>query len=183
LARQQNIDWYWLLDDDIRAFYETKTGKTIKLDAADAIARAEARFEQERNLGIGSLEYQQHAWNAKRNETSRNSYCDVAVFINARVSANYRRMPLKSDRDFTLSVLASGRTTARLRDISFAVPTNGSNAGGLQATYKQGVEEQASRELARLWPGIVEFKRKKNGRPDAKINWRFFNTNHEASTK
>lgn len=180
-ARKQKIGFYWMLDDDIKGFYRTIGGKTVKAPAAEVIAEAEGRFSVLDNLGIGSLEYQQFAWNAKPGDVSRNSYCDVAVLINGRVSANYREIfKLKVDRDFTLSVLSGGRGTARLRDLSFSVPKNGSNKGGLCDTYGGGIEEEMSRLLEKAWPGIATFREKPNGRPDAKIDWRFFSKRHEA---
>jgi hypothetical protein len=180
--RAERRDFFWMLDDDIKAFYRTRNGKTEKIDAATALREAEGRLLAEPNLGIGSLEYQQYAWNAKAGQTARNSYCDVAVLINANVTANYRPMlRLKVDRDFTLQVLSSGRSTIRLRDLSFSVPKNGSNKGGLHDEYGQGIEESMSRLLEKLWPSIVRYHKKPNGRPDAKIDWGFFRERHSTT--
>jgi hypothetical protein len=77
-----------------------------------------------------------------------------------------------------LQIIASGWDTVRIGWLSFAVPRNGSNDGGQHDVYDsltgEGMrkEEWASRRLAELWPGVVEFTVKPNGRPDAKINWR-----------
>jgi hypothetical protein len=181
--RQRRQSWYWLLDDDISGFYKTIRRKTEKTRADEVLEEAEKRFALAGSqLGIGSLEYQQYAWNAKTGQIAMNSYCDVAVFINTSTSAKYRpETGLKVDRDFTLLVLSAGRTTIRLRDLSFSAPTNGSNKGGLYDEYKTGIEEKHSRVLAELWPGIVTYHKKPNGRPDAKIDWKFFKTKHEAT--
>jgi hypothetical protein len=69
--------------------------------------------------------------------------------------------------------LSSGRDTARPCWLAFGAPTNGSNKGGLADTYAEdGREREDSLALERLWPGVVEYREKKNGRSDAKIHWR-----------
>lgn len=180
------LQWFWMLDDDISGFYRTNpaTKRNERYKAAAILGEAEecARALDGGNLGIVALEYQQFAWNATPGKPTMNSYTDVATLISPQVIADYRQeLPLKVDRDFTLQVLATGYDTARLRWLSFSVPTNGTNEGGLHDTYDSLIEhdgeqirreEYASRRLAELWPGIVEFKRKPNGRPDAKIHWR-----------
>jgi len=173
LARERREGWYWMLDDDILHFYETRQKKTAIISVAEAFRRAEEYVAA--SLGIIALEYRRYAWNARPRQVSRNSYCDVAVLINASTSANYRPARyLKVDRDFTLQVLSAGRDTLRLRDVSFSVPANGSNKGGLFDTYATGIEERELRDFAAHWPGIVTFHKKPNGRPHTKIDWQIF---------
>ena len=173
-ARERGHEYYWMIDDDVSRFYTANLGKNIPCDPQAALSVAE-RVASRTGVGIVSLEYSQFSWNAKREQVSWNSYCDCCVLIKSDTLADYRmELPLKVDRDFTLQVIANGERTVRLRDISFQVPTNGSNKGGLHDRYADGIEAIASRRMEELWPGVCEAKVKPNGRPDVKINWRAF---------
>ena len=59
-------DWYWMLDDDITAFYETASGRNKRVDAARAIRGAEKFFVQDKSVAQAALEYQQFAWSSKK---------------------------------------------------------------------------------------------------------------------
>lgn len=179
IARAAGGEWFWMLDDDIRGFYRAHDRKAWPAPADEVLAEAEAAITVDDFVGQGALEYQQYAWSNEPGKITRNSYADVAVLIKSGVMADYREeLPLKVDRDFTLQVLASGHDVVRLGWLAFGVPGNGTNEGGQHDVYDSltddGMrrEEWASRRLADLWPGIVEFKVKPNGRPDAKIHWR-----------
>lgn len=171
----QNAGPFWMLDDDIQKFGKTVGNRNVKVGAREALEGAEALFAQQPMVAHGALEYWQYAWSSTKPYTL-NSYCDVCVWIDASRVKSLRFRPetnLKADRDFTLQVLALGYDTMRVQAYSFAAPENGSNAGGLQAEYQASVPEQQSvAAMVRLWPGIVQHVVKKNGRHDAKINWR-----------
>jgi len=176
LARKLGYDWYWMLDDDIKGFYYTKNEKTWTYELPEkALEDAEWFFLNGDHIGQAGLEYQQYAWSNKR-PFVMNSYCDVAVCIRTAMPVNYRtELPFKSDRDFTLQILSIGYKVIKLAQISFAVPKNGSNKGGLYDQYKTEKEAAASRRMVELWGDhICQVKMKKDGRPDVKINWRAF---------
>lgn len=173
-------DWIWLLDDDISAFYETVNGKNVKRTPQEALSGAEKMIDKVPNCLEASLEYQQFAWAAKKPYTL-NTRCDVVVALRVGKMDNIRcseDLRFKVDRDLTLKILQRGYRTLRINSFSFAAPKNGSNKGGLYDEYHtDGVEEHASKTMASKWPGICKFNRKKDGRPDVKINWRIFSGN------
>lgn len=177
ILQHHDSGWYWMLDDDITAFFKTTNGKNTKVSAREALEGAGGFFIEDASIGQAALEYQQFAWSATR-AVKHNGYCDVAVCINKDRVKMLRYRPevnLKEDRDFTLQVLSSGMRTARVCRYSFAAPKNGSNAGGLSGEYSQtGKELAASRLMCRLWPGICTPITKRDGRQDVKINWRHF---------
>jgi hypothetical protein len=177
LTRGFGHKWFWMLDDDIKGFFLTRDGKTVKSDPKEVLLEAQRVFTNiGKYLGQGALEYQQFAWSAKKDHVL-NSYCDVAVCINVENTqwVGYRpEMELKEDRDFTLQILKAGFLTARASKCSFSAPKNGSNKGGLYDAYRSNREAAASQRMVKEWPKVCTLNTKKDGRPDVKINWKLF---------
>lgn len=170
--------WFWMLDDDISGFYRVEARRNVRTPAGVALGAAQEILEGHPAVVQGSLEYQQYSWSARKAYVL-NGYCDVCVCIDAdRASMLYFReeMDLKLDRDFTLQVLSMGYDTLRTSKVAFASPKNGSNTGGLHSAYAQeGREEAVSRHMTSEWGGdVCQFRKKKDGRPDVKINWGHF---------
>lgn len=169
--------WYWMLDDDITAFYKTVASRNKRVTAKEALEGSGGYFLGDDSVGQAAMEYQQFAWSSTK-AVKHNGYCDVAVCINkdrVRMLKYRPEVNLKEDRDFTLQVLASGMRTARVCAYSFAAPKNGTNTGGLHDEYAaRGREEAASNKMCMLWPGICSPVTKRDGRKDVKINWRYF---------
>ncbi len=177
-ARSIGCDWFWMIDDDVTWFSEVQGNKCVKAKSGQVLGMASDLIQRSSSVAQVALEYQQFAWSAGGRVTE-NGYCDVVVAINAKRTKTIRyrdSVALKEDRDFTLQVLASGWNTNRLTRFAFACPKNGSNRGGLSPLYAiNGREEQASREMVKLWGSeVCQFNRKSDGRPDVKINWKFF---------
>lgn len=177
LATKQNEEYYWMLDDDIKGFYITAEGKNHKADAGAMLDASYIYLANRLKVAQGGLEYQQFAWSSTKPYV-RSSYCDVCVLINTEMTKNieYRDVPLKEDRDFTLQVITNGYDVVRLQRYSFSAPENGSNKGGLYKEYKTtGKELQMCRKMVQLWgKDICKVIKKKNGRIDVKINWSLF---------
>ncbi len=173
-ARFNELENYWMIDDDLTAAYLTENKKNVKTNLLEVLARAEAVLLAVPDLAIGALEYQQYAWSVTKPVTL-NSYCDVTVLINVKRTRGLRyREGLKHDRDFVLQCLTRGFASARSSHTSFACPRNGSNKGGLFDEYANGKEQRSSAEMVKRWPGVCEEHIKADGRPDVKINWRLF---------
>jgi glycosyltransferase involved in cell wall biosynthesis len=178
-ARECDMNWFWMLDDDITKFYRVEKGKCIVESADKVLLTAQKLFKEAGDsLAQGSLEYQQFGWSAKKS-FSLNSYCDVVVAIHAQRVGDVKfrkETDLKVDRDFTLQLLAKGMLTMRACHCCFSAPKNGSNEGGLQKDYEGGWRErQSSLEMVRLWGSkICKLFVKPDGRNDCKINWRLF---------
>lgn len=168
--------WFWMLDDDITAFFAVRERRCVRESPDVVLESAENNLVGLPGLVQGALEYQQFAWSAARS-VKLGGYCDVAVLINGPVCRSagirYRKeMELKEDRDLTLQCLAAGFVVARATHCAFACPRNGSNAGGLEPLYAQsGREAEACRRMAEAWPGICEPIVKPSGRSDVKIRW------------
>lgn len=168
---------FWMLDDDIVAFYRSVDGKNIQLNNAYNVLQELGKGFSDIGVGQGALEYSQFSWSAT-SDVALNSYCDVCVWIDPVVRDVCSYIPglvPKEDRDFTLQVIMSGFGTARSRRYSFKCPKNGSNKGGLYDVYKQSSAEIiAVRKMCNKYPGIITPQRKPDGRIDCKINWSKF---------
>jgi len=180
-ARNSDVKWAWILDDDITGFYQRIGTKTKKVNGAPILSSVVKSLKGSKAIGQASLEYQQYLWSAKQNFVW-NSYCDVCVLINTqdtlRKGINFRveeRLDLKGDRDFTFQCLSKGLKTLRFARYGFSCPKNGSNKGGLSITYAQGKESIEVDQLISIW-GTEAIQKiiKKDGRVDAKINWNHF---------
>ena len=179
-TQHKKLGWYWLLDDDITAFVRVDGKRCVHCSLVEALMGAQACAVE--GVGQIALEYGQFAWSCG-GRVRFNSYADVCVAMNSELltarGVGYREpfigLGLKGDRDFTMQVIQSGLNVARCTRYGFNCPKNGSNKGGLQATYgygdKSNREAQASAVLAAIWPWCAEVKVKPDGRVDAKIHW------------
>lgn len=180
-AIENNIDYYWMFDDDIKNFYYRVDKKMIKEDDPWLLLQDCENDFRACKFHHAGLEYQQFAWSASKKHLL-NTFCDNAVWFNMPLlkdllpSRNPYRMELKVkvDRDFCMQVVAAGGTTARCTTLAFATPPDGSNSGGLkEIVYDQpGWEEKAVDQLIAIWGSecVTKFT-KDSGRVDAKIHW------------
>lgn len=166
--------WYWMLDDDITAFYgvDTEKQRNYSIELREIFETLNSKILTSVGFGQFALEYRSLSWNSKKALRSP-SYCDVAVCINTAIELQYRpEFGLKVDRDFTAQVLSSGLKTARFCRYGFGAPTNSALSGGLQSEYQSGREAKDSAYFAAYWSSCSEFQIKSNGRPDVKIDWK-----------
>lgn len=179
-ARESGVVWFWLLDDDIEGFYQRIGGKVKRVSGRQVLSSVVRSLVGSNAIGQAALEYSQYIHSAKKPVTW-NSYCDVCVLINAkntgRKKINFRvneQLNLKGDRDFTMQCLARGLKTVRFTRYGFRCPKNGTNKGGLFLDYARGRESIEVDYLISIWgKGIVSKIVKKDGRLDAKINWKY----------
>lgn len=174
-----NKDWFWMLDDDITAFYRAEGGKNVKISFA-SIHALEQKFSgpiSDPNLAIVGLEYQQYSFRMK-DEGKLNTYCEVAVCVNPKAVGRIRydaSVNGKEDRDFVLELLCNGRLSYRYLRYSFANDM-GNAKGGLDYFYakKEQLEATVIALCNKYGSEICRPIIKRNGMVDAKINWSFF---------
>ena len=172
-CKQNDIDWYWMLDDDVKRFYKSVNGKNHPETLTNALSGAEKILSKHMEvIGQASLEYQQFAWSARK-KVAWQSYCDVVVLNKSTLPISFRsEFELKVDRDYTLQVQSLGYQTARVTKYSFAAPKIGSNSGGLNEVYADDSRiRKEVNKMCELWPGICFPKVKNSGMMDVKINW------------
>lgn len=166
--------WCWMLDDDIKGFYESNAnGKTTSVSAYEALSQSEKIFATTPLAQVG-LSYKLNAW-TKPKEFVLNTSCVVCTCINVEktIYALYRNnVVLKGDLDFTLQLLTASHSTMRISRFCFDVPKNGGGIGGLSSLYADGVtERQSIFTMAKLWPGICNIRKNANGSIGVSVNW------------
>jgi len=174
-AIEADDEWYWNLDDDVR-FQVNIKGKIRNAPITD-IVKIEEFISKLKGVGQVGLEYSQFAWSASK-AFRYNTHCDCFICNNVeafKFTSYDDTVLLKEDRDMTLQILTNGNKTVLINKYCFTAPKNGSNKGGLYDVYQSGVEEERSKAMIAKWGNeICQFNRKKDGRPDVKINWRHF---------
>lgn len=170
-ATTHNLDWYWLLDDDVTIYKVEENGKQIK-GGISYLEEAEKIILPNKNLAQGSLEYKQYAWSNPK-KISFNGYCHCAVLVNAILCKDIfcdESLDLKIDQDFSIQILKKGYTNMRISSYAVGSPKNGSNVGGLKSVYHK--EEENCYKMINKWGDVICQKIIKNdGRHDIKINW------------
>lgn len=180
-TEENNIEDYWVLDDDISYFYERNGKKLNRIDFESCLNNSR-KFFKEKNIAVGGLEYRQYAWSANK-RLIENSFCDSAVFIDNNLTKGLRyneELRLKIDRDFCIKTIKSGNKTGRDTFYAFSVPQNGSNKGGLKEIAYDVVdlEKNMCLKMVEIWGNdICEHIVKEDGRNDLKINWGNINSN------
>lgn len=178
-AKRKHMGWVWVMDDDLQHFYKTVQGKNVKCNFSEVSKSVEPKLRKSSKFAIAALEYQQFAWSMS-GRMSFNSYCDTCVALNTpllrKYGVKYDLKQFKEDRDIVLQVLTKGLNTIRFSKYSFGAPENGSNEGGLKDLYdRKSPERKGAFALEEKWgTGLVAVQVKKNGRIDAKINWKAF---------
>lgn len=176
-ARFKQHEWFWMLDDDITAFYEViEPKKTVKIDATEALEKAEEIITSVPNAAQGGLEGSQFACYSTEPFTTM-SHCEGCNLINVKRtrSIDYRfELVMKEDIDFSMQILAAGFDNVRVKKICCSCPTVGSIKGGLKELYDDRNNDFiASEQILAHWGS--EFCRvvtKKTGRVDVRVNWR-----------
>lgn len=167
-AKQNNLDWVLICDDDVTGFGIYK-GKTIKKDASiwfEILEKAKKLpFE------LVGINYTQHAWHEKTSYSINKKFAEVCILMNVKkIKWNYReKLNLKEDRDFSLQTIKNGSGILRFNHYWFACPNVGTNAGGLQNEYRQKKDEDAAKKMVLEWHPFVTLK-DKNGRLDIKTD-------------
>jgi hypothetical protein len=173
-TEENNLHYYWQLDDDITGIFNREGTKLIKTGYIN-LDNARKQFELN-NIALGSLEYRQFAWSASK-PLIVNSFCDSCVYVNNLLTKGMRYNPYtegKEDRDFAIQVINNGNKTGRTTLYAFSVPANGTNAGGLKETFYDiiGKESQCADHMVEVWgEHICQKIVKPTGRIDVKINW------------
>lgn len=167
-----------ILDDDVKAFGRVVNERCKKGDANDLLWAGEVFVEKD--IAQMALQYQQFAWSAKKAFTYP-THCDCVVFFNLKKVRNIHydtQFKMKGDWDYSLQVLKNRMIAATFNKVYMAVPTMGTNKGGLSEGYADNKDWEMARRLSMKWGSdIVSLKWKNRaGRKviDCKVDWKHF---------
>ena len=176
-AKNQEIGWFWMLDDDITGLYSysQKEGKLVKDDTAKVLKEAFSQASKTPGLVIAGLDFRQFAWSHKGKDVENTHVC-ACVLINAE-DGWFLKYPehLMEDKAICLDAVSAGYKTVRYTRWAFATPPMGSGDGGCQALDDRGAEMKKAVEglLGKFGPEVITpvFK-EKLGWWDCRINWK-----------
>lgn len=169
-SRQNKFDYIVMIDDDVNSFYKkNEEGKLEKNN--ESFLEALERFIEYR--GYCGLEYQQFAW-CQDSKYTYNRSVEVCMMIYVPYIPDDVQFDPKSkeDKDFAIQMIMKGKKTMKMNDIALAVPSVGTNEGGLHDWYQSEGDKQASEYMLEKWgEDIITLKQKKD-RVDAMVNWK-----------
>lgn len=140
-ARDHNLRWYWMFDDDVSVLYRAvlqangerrmrrHNARDVLLEAQDVLLALE---EQGHDIALAGLEFRVTSW---RNPAPVlwDRHVGVVSAINAETSkpAHFDPdYPLFESEDFVCSVLTSGHRIVKFGWLAFSNPQSASKPGG-----------------------------------------------------
>ena len=168
---------HWQLDDNIIRFSRWFRAKRIPCLAGVALHVAEAFVDRYENVAVAGLNYEMFAIDPK----APPFYLNVHVYSCSLIlnSIPHRwRLRYNDDTDLCLQVLSDGWCTVLLNAfLAKKLTTMVMGGGNTDDLYRGDGRAVMARQLERVWPGVVETKRRFR-RPQhvVKDNWRRFDT-------
>lgn len=177
-AKAEGHERHWQLDDNIRNVRRWFRGKRIVANAGFGLAIAEDFTERYTNVAISGLNYTMFAVNSFQKAFTLNCHVySCSLILNSL--PNRFRGRYNEDTDICLQVLSDGWCTilfnAFLAEKMPTMKMPGGNTEELQ--YFNDGRARMARSLERVWPGVVETKRR-FCRPQHVVNsaWKKFDT-------
>jgi hypothetical protein len=167
---------HWQLDDNIRLFRRLYRGRRIKCSPGIALRIPEVFVDRYTNIAIAGLNYEQFVRPGPKGV--KPYYLNVHVYSCTLVLNSIPhvwRSEFNDDTDLCLQVLAAGMCTVLFNAFMQNKMETMTHGGGNTPIYQDDGRLKMSRDLERLWPGVVETKRR-FGRPQhvIKSSWRKF---------
>lgn len=179
-ATKTSYDRHWQFDDNIRGFRKWHAGKRFPCSAAVAIRAIEDFTDRYENIAVAGPNYTVFAHQTGR-QPHPPFWLNVHVYSACLVlnALPYRwRGRYNEDTDLCLQALAHGWCTVLFNAFMVdKVRTMTMKGGNTQVLYQGDGRLKMARSLERLWPGVVETKRRWQ-RPQhvVKDSWRKFDT-------
>lgn len=167
---------HWQLDDDFRRLVGWEKGVRVTRDPGWVLSIVEDFTDRYTNVAITGLGHMAFApFKRKPFLLNKQVYCCI-LYLN---SLNYQwRTTSAEDTDMSLQVLSDGWCTILMNAFLFDAPSTGVQKGGhTDSSYRADGRVKRVRELQRLWPNIIEFKKMK-GRTHHRVKniWHKFDT-------
>jgi hypothetical protein len=185
--KQHSIDngdvRHWQLDDNIVAVYRAYKGARLYCDSGVGLRVCEDFVDRYENVAIAGLNYTMFVLPSGTGCSDRIPpyYLNCHVYSCSLIlnSIPYKwRSIYNDDTDLCLQVLAGGWCTVLINAFSAQKKATMTIKGGnTDALYKGDGRLRMAKSLERLWPGVVETKRRfKRPQHVIKNSWRGFDT-------
>jgi hypothetical protein len=177
-AKAQGYERHWILDDNIYDIKRRYQGKRIPVNAGLALSVVEDFTERYENIAIAGLNYHMFVTSGRKlTPFAQNVHVYSCLLIRNDLSYRWRGR-YNEDTDLCLQVLSGGWCTVLTNVFMIHKVSTMKMKGGNTAELYQGDGRlKMSRSLERLWPGVVETRRR-FGRPQHHIKgtWAHFDT-------
>jgi len=172
---------HWQIDDNCQSIKRVYAGKRIRCEAGIALRAVEDFVDRYENVAVAGLNYGMfiagEALFPGRGVPSVRLNCHVYSCSLILNSIPHRwRLRYNDDTDLCLQVLADRWCTVQVNAFVIKKLRTMTVKGGNTANLYQGDGRlKMACSLERMWPGVVETKRR-FGRPQHVVNWRKFDT-------
>lgn len=175
-AKASGAERHWILDDNLKYFKRRYQSRRIPCEPGIALRVAEDFTDRYENIGIAGLNYEMFVPTTNK-IAPFNLNCHVYSCILIRNDLPFRwRGRYNEDTDLCLQVLSAGWCTVLFNAFFvWKAQTMTMKGGNSAALYQGDGRLKMARSLERMWPGIVETKRRYN-RPQHVVNWKKFDT-------
>ena len=175
-ATAEGHERHWQFDDNISGVWRHFRGKRYYCEAGPALRAAEDFVDRYTNIAVAGFNYVMFAVECKKPFVTNCHVYSATLFWN-RLPFRWRGR-YNEDTDMCLQVLAAGWCTVLFN--AFLVQKLGTmlmKGGNTETLYRGDGRLKMARSLERMWPGVVETKRRFN-RPQhvIKAAWRKFDT-------
>jgi hypothetical protein len=180
-AREMGCERHWQIDDNIREMIRTFKGRRVNCNAGVGLRVCEDFTDRYENVAIAGFNYKMFVakpWEQPPFVVNRHVYS--AMLLLTEMPFRFRP-PSNSDVDICLQVLAAGWCTLQLNAIAIdkltTMEMRGGSTSALFDLYNKDGRIRKSRDLERVWPGVVRTIRRFH-RPHHAIrdNWTRFDT-------
>lgn len=174
-AKAAGHERHWILDDNIRDIWHTTKGNRFgKCHVGDGFVAVEKFLSHYDNVAIAGLNYQTFCLPGSP-PFNVNVHVYSCLCIQNDLPFRWRGR-YNEDTDLCLQVLSAGLCTVLVNAYTIGkVATMTMKGGNSAELYKGDGRLKMARSLERVWPGIVQTRRRFK-RPQHVVNWRIFTT-------
>jgi len=169
---------HWQLDDNLRSFYRRWKAKRIHCNAGIALRVCEDFTDRYENIAISGLNYVLYITDRRKHKVFVVNCHIYSCSLILNTISNKWRGRYNEDADLCLQVLADGWCTVLINAfLVFKIVTMKMSGGNTDELYQGDGRVKMARSLERLWPGVVETKRRFQ-RPQHMVHdsWKKFDT-------
>jgi hypothetical protein len=173
-AKEAGHARHWILDDNIRTIYRRWKGRRIPCKASLAFGAVEHLMECYSSAAMAGLNYDMFCPNEVRMAPFvANCHVYSCLLIQNDIPMRWRGR-YNEDTDLCLQVLSAGLNTVLVNAFLIDKVATGVMKGGNATELYQGDGRcTMARSLERMWPGVVQVKRR-FGRPQHVVDWKRF---------